>query len=188
MKVLLDTNILLRHANSADPDFAVADAATDRLVRVADAVCLVPQTVSEFYVAATRAVKANGLGLSAADARSLADSFVAAFDLLPDPADLTARWLDLMEAHGVTGPNSYDGRLAAAMRRPRPLPPADLQRPGLPAVPARGGAGPRGGRLPVSRPAGPAHHFGPRKMSAGMGMLWRFRLRASRRAASSASV
>ena len=42
--------------------------------------------------------------------------FQRRFTLLPDRADLTLRWHDLVRKHGIKGFRSHDARLIAAMQ------------------------------------------------------------------------
>jgi predicted nucleic acid-binding protein len=63
--ILLDTNILLRYARTADPDFATVDTAVNTLHANGEVLCVVPQNVYEFWAVATRPTAANGLGFSA---------------------------------------------------------------------------------------------------------------------------
>jgi hypothetical protein len=62
--ILLDTNILLRYARAADPDFATVAVALNTLHANGEVLCVVPQNIYEFWPVATRPTAANGLGLS----------------------------------------------------------------------------------------------------------------------------
>lgn len=86
-------------------------AAIDR----GDELCVVPQILYEFWVAATRPRPQNGLGLNAEAARVEVDAFLASLTLLPDPPDLFPRWLDLVTKHDCKGKPAHDARIVAAM-------------------------------------------------------------------------
>jgi hypothetical protein len=62
--ILLDTNVLLRHAKATDPDHPVVTAAVTALLGQGETLCIVPQNLYEFWVVATRPLASNGLGLS----------------------------------------------------------------------------------------------------------------------------
>lgn len=80
-----------------------------------DELYIAPQVLFEFWVVATRPAERNGLALEPGVARQKADEFLAAFSLLPDPLDLTARWLDLCTRYSVRGRAAHDARLVAWM-------------------------------------------------------------------------
>jgi predicted nucleic acid-binding protein len=89
MRVLVDTNILLRSAQPNHPLCYQATHAVSRLLRQNHSVFFCPQNIPEFWNVATRPTEQNGLGFSAAEAmrtqaaqasaqhsrRSLIDSF-----------------------------------------------------------------------------------------------------------------
>jgi hypothetical protein len=105
--ILLDTNILLRYASAADPDFAVVEAAVNTLRASGEVLCTVPQNVYEFWAAATRPTAANGLGLSVAECQAEVARIKRLFRLLPDQPALFAEWEALVAAHNCQGrPNS----------------------------------------------------------------------------------
>lgn len=64
MRVLVDTNILLRGAQPNHPLSSQATHAVSKLIRDNDAVFFCPQTIAEFWNVATRPAERNGLGLS----------------------------------------------------------------------------------------------------------------------------
>lgn len=97
MRVVLDTNILVRLAILDDPQNRTAGLAVSSLRAAGRELRLLPQSVYEFRVVATRAVDANGRGLTVADADRLIDTFDASFPLLPDPDSLFGRWRELVK-------------------------------------------------------------------------------------------
>ncbi len=84
MNYLVDTSILIRLANVADAQHAVAAGAVLELHRRGDVLHLTPQVLIEFRNVATRPVAVNGLGLSTVDTEAQAAGFEASFPLLPD--------------------------------------------------------------------------------------------------------
>lgn len=115
MRVLLDTNILVRAAIPSDPLSTIARAATARLVALDRDLCAVPQVFCEFYVVATRPRAQNGLALSPALAHALLRDFETALMLLPDAPEVYPQWRELVRVHEVLGKSAHDARLVAAM-------------------------------------------------------------------------
>jgi len=62
MRVLVDTNILLRSVQPNHPLCAQASHAVSKLIRQNDAVFFCSQNIAEFWNVATRPVERNGLG------------------------------------------------------------------------------------------------------------------------------
>ena len=59
MRVLLDTNILLRLLNPADPEYGIVRSAVDALVARGDQLCFVWQNLVEFWNVCTRPADKN---------------------------------------------------------------------------------------------------------------------------------
>ena len=116
MRVLLDTNILLRSASRDDPQYPSVRAKVLELLREGATVFLAPQTLFEFWVVATRPKDVNGLDRSPSDTRREIDKLCNSFVLLVDSTDLVARWLDLCMSYNVRGKNAHDARLVAWMQ------------------------------------------------------------------------
>ncbi len=114
--ILVDANILLRYANSADPSYPIVDSAIRTLSGRGRQLHIVPQNLYEFWAAATRPISANGLGLSTAECVAAMGRVVRLFPLLPDQPTLLAEWKSLVVAHQCQGKVSHDARLVAAMR------------------------------------------------------------------------
>ena len=114
--ILLDTNILLRYARTADPDFATVDTAVNTLHADGEVLCVVPQNIYEFWAVATRPTAANGLGLSVPECQVQVARIKRLFRFLPDQPALFAEWEALVGTHACHGRVSFDARLVAAMR------------------------------------------------------------------------
>ena len=113
MAVLLDTNILVRLANSADAAHATATRAVFELRRRGEPFHIAAQNLVGFRSVATRPLASNGLGLSAVEAQAKSDAFEAAFGLLSDTPAIFPAWKALVIAAGTTGKQVHDARLLA---------------------------------------------------------------------------
>jgi predicted nucleic acid-binding protein len=114
--ILLDTNVVLRHARRTDPAHTLVNAVVRHLLAGGQLLCVVPQNIYEFWVVATRPVANNGLGLSVAECDADIADILATFQFLPDSAAVYTEWLALVRAHGCQGKVAHDARFVAAMR------------------------------------------------------------------------
>jgi predicted nucleic acid-binding protein len=110
---LLDTNVLVRLANTADARYAIADRAVVELHRRGEVLHVTPQVLVEFRNVATRPAALNGPGLSTVDAEAQAAGFEATFPLLAESPDIFPAWKALVGALGVIGKQVHDARLVA---------------------------------------------------------------------------
>jgi predicted nucleic acid-binding protein len=113
--ILLDTNILLRYARIADPDFTTVDTSVNTLHANGEVLCVVPQNVYEFWAVATRPTAANGLGFSVQECQVQFARVKRLFRLLPDLPTLFSEWETLVGAYACHGRVSFDARLVASM-------------------------------------------------------------------------
>ena len=113
MAQLLDTNVLVRLANTADARHAVAARAVVELHRHGEILHITPQVLVEFRNVATRPTAVNGLGLSTVDAEAQAAAFEAAFPLLAETPAIYPAWKALVTTLGVIGKQVHDARLVA---------------------------------------------------------------------------
>ena len=113
MAHLVDTSVLARLANTADPFHAAAARAVLELHRRGEVLHVTPQNLVEFRNLATRPKAVNGLGLSAVDAEAKASVFEGAFPLLAETPDIHPAWKTLVGALGVIGKQVHDARLVA---------------------------------------------------------------------------
>src|SRR3974377_2168160 len=65
---LIDSNILIRWVQPADPDYAVVKSALDVLARQGAKFCYTSQNLAEFWTACPRPAERNGYGLSPQEA------------------------------------------------------------------------------------------------------------------------
>lgn len=115
MKILTDTNILLRLAQLADPDHQRADGALYAIRSRGDEPCIVPQIVYEYWTVCTRPIEQNGLGMTVTNTAYNVRGLQERFPLYRDESAIFDRWEDLVTRHEVKGKNAHDARLVAAM-------------------------------------------------------------------------
>ena len=84
MRVLVDTNVLLRVAVPSHQLSSTAVEALRQLRTNGHDLFVVPQNVYEFWTAATRTTDYNGLGLSTDDTERVINEFFAVVRLLRD--------------------------------------------------------------------------------------------------------
>jgi len=115
MRVLGDTNILLRGVQPNHPLCSQATHAVSRLIRQNDSVFFCPQNIAEFWNVATRPADKNGLGFSQQEVRQEVASIENLLTLLPDIPATYAVWKEIVRDHQVQGVKVYDARLVATM-------------------------------------------------------------------------
>lgn len=116
MRVLADTNIVLRYVHEDAPQHGEVEAAIERMLGRTDELVLVPQVLYEFWAVVTRPHGAsNGLSYTAEQAARAVKLLTGTFACLPDPPGLFSTWLDLVTTHQVSGRPTHDARLAAAV-------------------------------------------------------------------------
>jgi len=119
--ILLDTNVLGRMTDSADPQGIMARRAVHALLAKRERLIIVPQNLYEFWAVATRKpgvppAGQNGLGMTPEQASQWLRFFQRRFALLPDREELLVHWHSLVKTLGIKGLRSYDARLVAAMQ------------------------------------------------------------------------
>ena len=117
MSVLIDTNVLLRRAQVASEQHQLALDSLIELVRANLTLCLVPQVIYEFWVAATRPVEVNGLGIRVPQAELMVKELLRDFVLLKDERGVFGNWQSLVVDYVIQGKTAHDARLVAAMQR-----------------------------------------------------------------------
>src|SRR5258708_39186305 len=116
MRILVDTNILLR-AIQRDSLFCVpARNAIKRFHRLDSELCLTPQNVKEFWNACTRPTDKNGLGMSVAGAERHTKLLEKFFTVLPDSSAAYGIWRQLLPKYEVIGTKVHDAYLVATMK------------------------------------------------------------------------
>lgn len=118
MLVLVDTNILLRLVEPGHAKHIESMRAVRELRSAGHILCVVPQVHYEFWVAATRPVSQNGLGLTGADAEGMLRRLgQPLFRMLRDERAIYEPWRELVGQLNILGKKAHDARLAAAMAR-----------------------------------------------------------------------
>ena len=115
MRVLVDTNILLRSAQPNHPLCSQATRAVSKLIRQKDAVFFCPQNIAEFWNVATRPATVNGLGLSHEEVLQEVRSVERLLSMLPDIPGIYTAWKEIVRDHKAQGVKAYDARLVATM-------------------------------------------------------------------------
>jgi len=114
MAVLLDTNILLRLAQPYHPSAPVAARALKALRLSNETLHITQQNIVEFWAVTTRPIDANGLGFTTQQAAEEIGALRRLFLLLPE-LPLQDAWERLVVENRVSGKNTHDARLVAAM-------------------------------------------------------------------------
>jgi predicted nucleic acid-binding protein len=114
MAVLLDTNILLRLSQPNHPHNPIVEQALTVLRSRGEILHIVSQNLVEFWAVATRPLTENGLGVSVDETAGEIASLKRLFDLLPE-VPLQSEWERLVSTYRVSGKNTHDARLVAAM-------------------------------------------------------------------------
>jgi predicted nucleic acid-binding protein len=117
MRVLLDSNILLRLSQPDHPHHGLALVSLDLLRHRGSSLHIVPQNLYEYWVVATRSKAENGLGFSPEQATKELSQIRELFALLRDERTIYAHWQQLVSQHAVRGKQAHDARLVAAMQR-----------------------------------------------------------------------
>lgn len=115
MRVLVDTNVLVRAVERRHPLMPIARQALQLLVEKGGELCVAPQNIAEFWNVCTRPVEVRGLGNSIAATDRLTARIENLFTILPDTAEVFAHWRRLVVVHEVKGAKVHDARLVAVM-------------------------------------------------------------------------
>ena len=116
MKWLVDTNVLLRSAQSSHPMHSDVARSLAVLKSGGDELRIIAQNLIEFWAVATRPLVSNGLGITVAEAVQELAELKTLFAILADTSDILPQWEQLVVKHQVLGRQVYDARLVAAMK------------------------------------------------------------------------
>ena len=114
MAVLTDTNIFLRLLQPHHPHCQIAERALDFLRAREEVLNITSQNLVEVWAAATRPFAENGLGLTVEQAGKELEQIKRFWVLVPE-IPLFEEWERLVRTHKVSGKNTHDARLVAAM-------------------------------------------------------------------------
>jgi predicted nucleic acid-binding protein len=115
MATLIDTNVLLRLLQPHHPHCALVERAIATLRTRDEALHVTPQNLMEFWAVATRPASENGLGMTAEIAAGELAAFKRLFSLLLETASIFQEWERLVTTHRVSGKNTHDAHIVAAM-------------------------------------------------------------------------
>jgi predicted nucleic acid-binding protein len=116
VRVLIDTNILLRALQRSHPASRTARLALLVLHRHGYTLCLTLQNLTEFWNVCTRPQTVNGLGFSIESTNQHVMRLERFFTILPDSVQVIQNWRQLVVAHAVRGVQVHDTRLVATMK------------------------------------------------------------------------
>ena len=88
MSWLIDTNVLLRLADTGSTEHALAKSAIENLIGREESLFLCPQILVEFWAVATRPTMANGLAWSTAFTAEMIGTLRIQFPMLDDVVQL----------------------------------------------------------------------------------------------------
>jgi predicted nucleic acid-binding protein len=115
MRILVDSNILIRLFQQASSQHQIALDATEKLRLAKNRLCLVPQNIYEIWSVGTRPANLNGLGLSFSQIQTEVVNLKGFYDLLDETPAIFSEWEKLVSLHAIIGKNAHDTRLVAAM-------------------------------------------------------------------------
>jgi predicted nucleic acid-binding protein len=92
VKVLVDTNTMLRLVNAADSQNDIALLARDALIEGGHVLFTTPQNLIEFWAVCTRPAAANGLGLNLAIAKEFLEAAEESLTRLEDSDRVYTTW------------------------------------------------------------------------------------------------
>jgi len=116
MRILLDSNILIRWLDSGVPLQPLVDRAIDSLIRSGNVPCYTSQNLGEFWNVLTRPLDRNGFGLTPAEADGRARVIEDQIQMLSDDPAVHLVWRGILVAHAISGVQVHDARLVAAVR------------------------------------------------------------------------
>ncbi|MGG6266849.1 type II toxin-antitoxin system VapC family toxin [Leptolyngbya sp. AN03gr2] len=116
MNILVDTNVWLRLAQPTSQLHPNALRAINTLHRQPNlTLCIVPQTLIEFWVVATRPLQVNGLGLTASEAVIETRKIKRLANFYENTPECFIRWEELVDQYQVLGKTAHDTHLVASM-------------------------------------------------------------------------
>ncbi len=115
MRIVLDTNILVRRVETSHPMHTTVNEAIITLLERDYSFCVFMQNVSEFWNVCTRPIKNNGLGLSISETDKHLSKFEELFQVLPDNKAVFKYWRTLVVQHLIVGVKVHDAKIVSAM-------------------------------------------------------------------------
>ncbi len=115
MRILIDTNILVRVMQLNSPQRDIASRAIGTLRGEQHELHTVPQVLYEYWAVATRSAEHNGLGFSVEQVSQHLLDWQELCPALRDEIDVVTPWTTLVSKHRVLGKQAHDAHLVAAM-------------------------------------------------------------------------
>jgi predicted nucleic acid-binding protein len=115
MKILPDSNVLLRWNIRTAPQSQLVIRAVDLLLASGAFPCYTSQNLGEFWNVLTRPLDRNGFGLTPLEADRRTRMIENQIPILPDDPRVHLVWRGLPVDHAISGVQVHDARLAAAM-------------------------------------------------------------------------
>jgi predicted nucleic acid-binding protein len=112
---LVDTNVLLRLAQSDSPEHATIRRCTEILWAQGANLFYTSQNLAEFWNVCTRPAERNGFGFSISEADDRASLIEAKLNFAADSEATHWEWRKIVVSQGVSGVQVHDARLVAAM-------------------------------------------------------------------------
>lgn len=116
MRVLVDTNILLRSTQPNHSLFSQAKGSVAKLLRQGESLFFCSQNIAEFWCVATRPAGKNGLGMKTDEVLREINIIEKVFHLLPDIPGIYPEWKRIVAQHRVEKVQVFDARLVAVMK------------------------------------------------------------------------
>lgn len=115
MDILVDTNVILRAIQRGHPQQPAASGAIALLRKAGNRPCVASQNLFELWTVITRPIADNGFGLAPAQADRVLARVERLVGRLRDSDEVYAEWRHLVVSYGVSGKETHDARLVAAM-------------------------------------------------------------------------
>ncbi|EFA70744.1 PIN domain nuclease [Cylindrospermopsis raciborskii S07] len=112
---LLDTNIILRFANSQSQEYNLIRNTISEILLRGGQCFITSQVIIEFWVVATRPVNVNGLGWTVEQTTQAVQMLISQFDLLAETPDVFSIWLNLVITYNISGKRTHDIHILAVM-------------------------------------------------------------------------
>ena len=113
---LLDTNILLRIADTSSANHSLANEAINKILIDGNECVITSQVLIEFWVVATRPRDVNGLGWTTELTKNHVNDLLDNFRLISEKSDIFTNWLQLVADYDIKGKRTHDIRLLAIMK------------------------------------------------------------------------
>ncbi len=113
---LLDTNMLLRAADTSSASHSLANEAINKIFTDRNECVITAQVLIEFWVVATRPIDVNGLGWNTQLTKDYVNDLLDNFRLIPETPDIFTNWLQLVTDYDIKGKRNHDIRLLAVMK------------------------------------------------------------------------